>query len=105
MKFSGSTAVVCLIVGDATTSTIHVANVGDSRAVLSRAGVSLDLSRDQVATRPDEQARIEVGFAAMRRLLFVLWLAEAACVAGGWRLGAQRPLEWRACCITRIWRY
>ena len=39
---------------------MYIANVGDCRAVLSRGGVALELSSDQVAARPDELARIQV---------------------------------------------
>ena len=42
---SGSTAAVCLIVGDK----IVAANVGDSRAILSRRGKAIDLTVDQRA--------------------------------------------------------
>ena len=56
---SGSTGVTSLLRG----STLYVANVGDSRAVLARANASgvikaLDLSNDQKPDRPDEMARI-----------------------------------------------
>ncbi|XP_071709745.1 protein phosphatase 2C 51-like [Rutidosis leptorrhynchoides] len=51
----GSTAVVA-VVGD---HEIVVANCGDSRAVLSRGGVSVPLSIDHKPDRPDELERIE----------------------------------------------
>eukprot|EP01059_Diplonema_ambulator_P001405 TRINITY_DN11180_c0_g1_i1.p1 TRINITY_DN11180_c0_g1~~TRINITY_DN11180_c0_g1_i1.p1 ORF type:complete len:398 (+),score=178.71 TRINITY_DN11180_c0_g1_i1:53-1195(+) len=52
---SGSTATVCLIVGD----TIYTANAGDSRAIVSEAGVAKDLSDDHKPTNDVEKARIE----------------------------------------------
>ncbi|XP_051143005.1 protein phosphatase 2C 51-like [Andrographis paniculata] len=52
----GSTAVVA-VVGD---DELVVANCGDSRAVLCRAGVAVQLSDDHKPDRPDELARIEL---------------------------------------------
>ena len=56
-----------------------VANVGDSRAVLSRGGVAFSLSKDQTATREDEQARIEAagGWVNKGRLNGVLAVSRA----------------------------
>ncbi|XP_042504382.1 protein phosphatase 2C 51-like isoform X2 [Macadamia integrifolia] len=51
----GSTAVVA-VVG---TEELVVANCGDSRAVLSRGGVAVPLSRDHKPDRPDEMERVE----------------------------------------------
>nr|XP_010933108.1 probable protein phosphatase 2C 75 isoform X1 [Elaeis guineensis]XP_019709343.1 probable protein phosphatase 2C 75 isoform X1 [Elaeis guineensis]XP_029123002.1 probable protein phosphatase 2C 75 isoform X1 [Elaeis guineensis] len=51
----GSTAVVALVSRDR----LLVANCGDSRAVLSRAGRAFPLSSDHKPDRPDELARIE----------------------------------------------
>ncbi|OIV92643.1 hypothetical protein TanjilG_17994 [Lupinus angustifolius] len=51
----GSTAAV-VVVGK---EEIVVANCGDSRAVLSRGGVAVPLSRDHKPDRPDEKQRIE----------------------------------------------
>jgi serine/threonine protein phosphatase PrpC len=58
---SGSTAVVLLIrKGNADTpTTLYCANVGDSKAVLCRAGVAVELSYDHKPTRSDERQRIE----------------------------------------------
>jgi protein phosphatase 1G len=50
----GCTAVACLI----NNKTITVANVGDSRAVLSRNGQAVDLSQDHKPNLPKEAARI-----------------------------------------------
>ena len=54
-KQCGSTAVVCLIIGNK----LYVANAGDARAVLSRNGQAVDLSVDHKAKRADEQHRIK----------------------------------------------
>ena len=51
----GSTAVVSLL----TAGRLYCAHVGDSRAVLSRSGVALELTTDHKPTRPDELARIK----------------------------------------------
>jgi len=51
----GSTVISCLIVG----GTIYVANVGDSRAVLSSSGKAVAMSNDHKPNREDEKKRIE----------------------------------------------
>ncbi|KAK2453284.1 protein phosphatase 2C [Trifolium repens] len=51
----GSTAVVAVV----STTEIVVANCGDSRAVIGRAGEAIDLSTDHKPDRPDELMRIE----------------------------------------------
>ncbi|KAK9143997.1 hypothetical protein Syun_013397 [Stephania yunnanensis] len=51
----GSTAVVALV----NSKRVVVANCGDSRAVLSRAGAALPLSHDHKPDRPDEMERVE----------------------------------------------
>lgn len=53
--YAGSTAVVALV----SKSLLWVGNCGDSRAVLLRGGVPLQLSSDQTAGRADEVRRIE----------------------------------------------
>ncbi|KAM0919954.1 hypothetical protein ACQ4PT_007839 [Festuca glaucescens] len=50
----GSTAVVALLVR----GFLLVANCGDSRAVLCRAGKAIPLSQDHKLDRPDERARV-----------------------------------------------
>ena len=49
-KQCGSTAVVCLLVGNK----LVCANLGDARAVLSREGRFVELSQDFKASRKDE---------------------------------------------------
>ena len=52
---SGSTA--CAVLVDHTD--IYVANCGDTRAILCRAGQAIELSRDHKPTDPEEKARME----------------------------------------------
>lgn len=52
---SGTTACVVLIRGN----TLYVANAGDSRAVLCRNGVAVDLSHDHKPEDEIERTRIE----------------------------------------------
>ncbi|GAB4834555.1 hypothetical protein Ancab_032813 [Ancistrocladus abbreviatus] len=54
-KTMGSTAVVVLVGSEE----LVVANCGDCRAVLSRGGVAIPLSRDHKPDRPDETERVE----------------------------------------------
>jgi serine/threonine protein phosphatase PrpC len=54
---SGSTA--CVLLLDGRTMDCVVANVGDSRCVLSRGGTAIELSRDHRLDRPDERLRVE----------------------------------------------
>eukprot|EP00878_Enallax_costatus_P018467 GHUV01019442.1.p1 GENE.GHUV01019442.1~~GHUV01019442.1.p1 ORF type:complete len:267 (+),score=81.84 GHUV01019442.1:180-980(+) len=51
----GTTALAAVVWGN----TLYVANAGDSRAVLSRRGKALELSRDHKPSDPLEQQRIE----------------------------------------------
>ena len=53
--FIGSTAVICLI----RSGSIVVSNAGDSRAILCRDGVAVELSRDHKPESPRERNRIE----------------------------------------------
>ncbi|XP_062180589.1 probable protein phosphatase 2C 52 isoform X1 [Phragmites australis] len=66
----GSTASTAVLVGDH----LYVANVGDSRAVISKAGKAIALSEDHKPNRSDERKRIE-GAGGV-----VMW-------AGTWRVG------------------
>jgi serine/threonine protein kinase/serine/threonine protein phosphatase PrpC/CRP-like cAMP-binding protein len=58
---------------------VTCANVGDSRAVLCRRGVAVELSKDHKCTRPDERRRIEAagGWIAKDRLCGVLAVTRA----------------------------
>jgi protein phosphatase 2C family protein 2/3 len=53
-KYSGSTVVTCVVIG----SKIFCANIGDSRAVISKKGVAYNLSVDHKASLPREEQRI-----------------------------------------------
>ncbi|CAN1751233.1 Probable protein phosphatase 2C 76 [Linum perenne] len=66
----GSTASTAVLVGDH----LYVANVGDSRTVVSKAGKAIALSEDHKPNRSDERKRIE-GAGGV-----VMW-------AGTWRVG------------------
>ncbi|EAY85240.1 hypothetical protein OsI_06613 [Oryza sativa Indica Group] len=66
----GSTASTAVLVG----GHLYVANVGDSRAVVSKAGKAMALSEDHKPNRSDERKRIENAGGV------VIW-------AGTWRVG------------------
>jgi len=66
----GSTASTAVLVGDH----LYVANVGDSRAIISKAGKAIALSEDHKPNRSDERKRIESAGGT------VIW-------AGTWRVG------------------
>ncbi|XP_057950436.1 probable protein phosphatase 2C 76 isoform X3 [Malania oleifera] len=66
----GSTASTAVLVGNH----LYVANVGDSRAVISKAGKAIPLSEDHKPNRSDERKRIESAGGV------VMW-------AGTWRVG------------------
>lgn len=73
---AGSTASTAILVGDR----LLVANVGDSRAVISRAGEAIALSKDHKPDRRDERKRIEDAGG------IVLW-------EGTWRVGGVLALS------------
>jgi serine/threonine protein phosphatase PrpC len=60
-SYVGSTAVVVLVGGQR----LWVAHAGDSRAVLGRAGALQVLTSDHKASRDDEVARVQVGWAEL----------------------------------------
>ncbi|XP_039069572.1 probable protein phosphatase 2C 76 isoform X2 [Hibiscus syriacus] len=66
----GSTASTAVLVGNH----LYVANVGDSRTIISKAGKAIPLSEDHKPNRSDEQKRIENAGGV------VVW-------AGTWRVG------------------
>jgi hypothetical protein len=71
-RFPGCTALAAVVAG----GRLLVANAGDCRAVVSRGGAALGLSRQHTADLEDERARVlAAGGSVARR-------------AGGWRVGA-----------------
>ena len=74
-KNSGTTAITLLV----HRGMLYCANVGDSRCVLSRAKGAVELSSDQKAFRPDEEARIKRagGFVMNNRVMGKLAVARA----------------------------
>lgn len=72
---SGCAAVVVLVIG----GWVWCANLGDSRALLSRDGNAIQLSLDHKPDREDEQERIEAagGFVSFRRVLGRLAVSRA----------------------------
>lgn len=72
---AGSTATTVFIAGDQ----LFVANVGDSRTVLSRDGVAVRLSNDHKPNRPDEAQRIREtgGFVIHGRIMGELAVSRA----------------------------
>jgi serine/threonine protein phosphatase PrpC len=71
----GATAVIVLMIADR----MFCANIGDARAVLSRDGQAIALSRDHKVNREDEQARIknDGGYIVFGRVLGRLAITRA----------------------------
>lgn len=70
-RYPGCTALAVVVAGQQ----LFVANAGDSRAVLSRGGVALPLSRQHTADLEDERARV------------VAAGGSVVCRGGSWRVG------------------
>lgn len=66
----GSTASTAVLVGNR----LYVANVGDSRTVISKAGKAIPLSEDHKPNRSDERKRIESAGGV------VMWAGKIMCV-------------------------
>jgi len=80
LSVSGSTAVTCLIRKEEKEKRIlYCANIGDSRAVLSRNGKAERLSFDHKASDPSEMKRIEDGggFVLRKRVLGILSVSRS----------------------------
>ncbi|KAH9105579.1 hypothetical protein AeMF1_018658, partial [Aphanomyces euteiches] len=80
MTFSGAAAVVAIVTTEEDNSvTLHIANVGDCRGVLCRAGDAIDLTVDHKANNPAEKDRIEAagGFVHNGRLDGILAISRA----------------------------
>ena len=67
---TGSTASIVIIAGDR----IICANIGDARAVLSRSGEAINLSKDHKPDNPEEEQRIKNagGYVTVRKVCSVL---------------------------------
>ena len=71
----GSTGIVAMI----RDTDVIVANLGDCRAVLSKRGKAIDISKDHKPDSESEQKRIEAagGFVRAHRLMGILGVARA----------------------------
>lgn len=71
----GATAVIVLIIADR----LFCANIGDARAVISREGKAINLSKDHKVSREDEQSRIknDGGYIVFGRVLGRLAITRA----------------------------
>ncbi|CAK4072042.1 unnamed protein product [Aphanomyces euteiches] len=80
MTSSGAAAVVAIVTTEEDNSvTLHIANAGDCRGVLCRAGAAIDLTVDHKANNPAEKDRIEAagGFVHNGRLDGILAISRA----------------------------
>ncbi|KAG2274201.1 hypothetical protein Bca52824_056756 [Brassica carinata] len=80
---AGSTASTAILLGDR----LLVANVGDSRAVISRAGTAIAVSRDHKPDQSDERERIENAGG------FVMWAGKVGGVLAVSRAFGDRLLK------------
>ena len=55
----GSTAAVCVVRREGAHNVLYVANIGDTRAVLSKSNVAQRMSVDDKCDNPDEAERIK----------------------------------------------
>ncbi|KAL0648201.1 hypothetical protein Bca4012_046492 [Brassica carinata] len=81
---AGSTASTAILLGDR----LLVANVGDSRAVISRAGTAIAVSRDHKPDQSDERERIENAGGFHTVLIDVsMCVLHSLIEIGTWRVG------------------
>jgi serine/threonine protein phosphatase PrpC len=79
LLLSGSTAATCLVLNENSQRVLYAANVGDTRAVLSRGGIATRLTFDHKASEQAEIKRIETagGFVRSKRVLGVLTVTRS----------------------------
>jgi len=79
LLLSGSTAATCLVLSEHNERVLYSANVGDTRAVLSRGGDALRVTFDHKASEQQEIKRIEAsgGFVRGKRVLGVLTVTRS----------------------------
>ncbi|XP_044334642.1 probable protein phosphatase 2C 45 isoform X1 [Triticum aestivum] len=90
----GSTASTAVLVGNR----LFVANVGDSRAIICRAGNAVPVSKDHKPDQTDERQRIEEAGG------FVMWAGTVHCTLfklSGWDMIAFLMMVF---CSTGTWR-
>lgn len=85
---AGSTAIVALLHGTDCDARVFVANAGDCRAVLCRAGKAIALSEDHKPERSDEQRRIRQAGGAVVQLHGV-WRVTSRAGAGELNLNSN----------------
>ncbi|KAL6618689.1 hypothetical protein ACP70R_033828 [Stipagrostis hirtigluma subsp. patula] len=79
----GSTASTAVLVGNH----LFVANVGDSRAVISKAGKAIALSEDHKPNRSDERKRIESAGGVVMWAVISSFIVANGLFLGTWRVG------------------
>lgn len=99
---SGSTAVTCLLMGN----DLFCANAGDSRAVLCRDGVAVNLSEDHKPMNEEEKTRIEKagGFVEDKRVNGTLAVARAIGDFS-FKTGSIPPEEQQVTCNPEIKKF
>jgi hypothetical protein len=96
---AGATALAVLVVGGC----LMVANAGDSRAVLSRRGRAIDLSRDHKPSCPSERERIRAAGEWAAQWSSPAWQGccmKKAVRPSACRLGQPLPPAWFRVCTT-----
>lgn len=88
---------------------LHVANVGDCRAVLCRGGKAVAITRDHTPTVPSEAARVEAagGFVSRGRVNGILGVSRSfgdihckVCLWAVWEVASGTPSRPKHCCTV-----